>query len=271
MSKPLVLFEVTDGVAVATLNDTERLNPMSADLLDGLLAVLDRVRADPGVRALVLGARGRAFCVGADLKDLRERAAGRPGGEGLAAYVGHDLMEARGNPAILQLHTLRVPVVSAINGPAVGGGMGLALAADLVIAARSAYFSLPFVPALGLVPDMGVLWRALRSVGPERAAGLMLTGRRLPAEEAAQWGLIWQCVDDACLMDEAMALARQLAELPAHAIAESRAMLDAAARHTLPEQLTYERQRQQALIDGDAFAEGLRAFTERRKPQFPRG
>lgn len=271
MNEALVLYEVIDGVAVATLNNTERLNAMSAALLEGLLAALERVRADASVRALVLCARGRAFCAGADLKDFVERGAAGAGPDGLAAYVGHDLMEARGNPAILQLRTLHVPVICAVQGPAVGGGVGLALAADLVLAARSAYFSLPFVPALGLVPDMGVIWQALRAAGPARATGLMLTGCKLSAEEAAQWGLIWRCVDDADLTAQTMALARQLAELPAHAIAESRAMLDAAARHTLPEQLTYERQRQQALIDGDAFAEGLRAFTERRKPQFPRG
>lgn len=267
MSEPSVLFEVTGGVAVATLNEGERMNPLSESLQAGMLDALDRVRNDKSIRALVLTGRGRGFCSGADLKDFSRRAAEMPQGDSLGSYVGR-MMAETGNPLFLGLRTLPVPVVCAVNGAAAGGGFGLALAGDVVIAARSAFFYSPFVPALGIVPDYAAVWIGARTVGRARTAGLMLTGRKLAAEKAAEWGLIWDCVDDDKLQDEAMAVARQLAELPAHAIIETRALLDAAERNTLPDQLELERQRQAALIDGESFAEGMRAFAERHKPKF---
>jgi 2-(1,2-epoxy-1,2-dihydrophenyl)acetyl-CoA isomerase len=140
---------------------------------------------------------------------------------------------------------------------------------DLVLKSRAMMgFYAPFVPALGIVPDMGATWMATRTLGRARTAGLVLTGHKLSAEKAAQWGLIWDCVDDDALQGEALALARELAQLPAHAIHETRALLDAAERNTLDEQLALERQRQAELIDGESFAEGLRAFAERRRPRF---
>lgn len=267
MNQTSVLFEVIDGVAVATLNEGERMNPLSESLLTGLLDAIERVRHDRTIRALMLTARGRGFCSGADLKDFGQRASELPAGDSLGRYVGR-LMEQKGNPVLHGLRTLPVPVVCAINGAAVGGGFGLALAGDLVIAARSAYFYMPFVPALGVVPDMAAVWVAARTIGRVRTTGLMLTGRKLSAEQATDWGLIWGCVDDDKLHDEAMALARQMAELPAHGILETRALLDAAERSTIEQQLELERQRQAVLIDGHSFSEGVRAFTERRKPVF---
>ncbi len=264
---PHVLYEVIDDVAVVTLNDGQRMNPLSEALQAGLLDALERIRRDPAVRAMLLTARGRGFCSGADLKDFGARAASMPAGDSLGAYVGRMLRET-GNPIIVGLRTLPVPVVCAVNGVAAGGGFGLALAADMVIAARSAFFYAPFVPALGIVPDMAATWIATRTIGRARTAGLALTGHKLSAEQAVQWGLIWDCVDDDRLYDEALALARQLAQLPAHAIAETRALLDAAERNTLGEQLELERQRQAELIDRESFSEGLRAFAERRKPRF---
>jgi 2-(1,2-epoxy-1,2-dihydrophenyl)acetyl-CoA isomerase len=159
-------------------------------------------------------------------------------------------------------------VVCAVNGAAAGGGVGLALAADMVIAARSAYFYLPFAPALGLVPDMGSSWFLPRALGPARALGLALTGEKLPAQQAADWGLIWACVDDGRLAEEAQRLAAQLAALPAHVIGEIRALFAAAGNNTFTQQLALERDRQALLADGESFAEGLRAFAERRKPFF---
>lgn len=267
MSDASVLFELDDGVAVATLNEADRLNPLSESLQAGLLAAIARVRDDRSIRALVLTGRGRGFCCGADLKDLGRRAAQMPPGDSLGRYVGR-MMAQSGNPIVLGLRTLPVPVVCAINGAAAGGGLGLALAGDLVVAARSAFFYAPFVPALGIVPDMGSAWAAMRTVGRARAMGLMLTGRRLSAEDAVRWGLIWDCVDDEALHAGALSLARELAALPAHAIEETRALLDAAERNGIGQQLDYERQRQQVLIDGESFAEGVRAFVERRQPRF---
>ncbi|WP_374664564.1 enoyl-CoA hydratase-related protein [Ramlibacter sp.] len=267
MSEPSVVFEVIDGVARVTLNEAERMNPLSESLQAGLLDALARVHEDKAIRAMVLTGRGRGFCSGADLKDFSQRAAQMPPGDTLGAYVGR-MMKETGNPVLLGLRTLPVPLVCAVNGAAAGGGFGLALAGDIVIAARSAFFYSPFVPALGIVPDFAAVWAGARAIGRARTAGLVLTGHKLPAEKAAAWGLIWDCVDDDQLQDEAMAIARQLAELPAHAIAETRALLDAAERATLAEQLELERQRQAELIDGESFAEGVRAFTERRKPRF---
>lgn len=266
-SQDSVLYEVDQAVARVTLNEGERMNPLSESLQAGLHDAIDRIRRDPAVRVMLLTAHGRCFCAGADLKDFGERAAESRGGESLGAYVGRMLHET-GNPIIRGLRTLPVPVVCAVNGAAAGGGFGLALAADLVIAARSAFFYAPFVPALGIVPDMGAVWTATRTIGRARTAGLMLTGHKLSAEKAAQWGLIWACVEDNALPDEALALARELAQLPAHAIAETRALLDAAEHNTLELQLTLEQQRQTELIDGESFAEGLRAFGERRRPRF---
>ncbi len=262
-----VLYEVSEGVAVVTLNEGERMNPLSESLQAGLLDAIDRIQCDSAVRAMLLTARGRCFCAGADLKDFGERAARPATGESLGAYVGRMLQET-GNPIIRGLRSLPVPVVCAVNGAAAGGGFGLSLAADMVIAARSAFFYAPFVPALGIVPDMGATWAATRTLGRARTAGLMLTGHKLSAERAAQWGLIWACVDDDALQEEALALARELAQLPAHAIRETRALLDAAEHNTLDEQLALEQQRQAELIDGESFAEGLRAFAERRRPRF---
>ena len=267
MSQAAVIFEKRDGVAVATLNEGNRMNPLTEDVRAGLLDVLQHVHEDKAIRALLLTARGRGFCVGADLDDFGQRAAEAKPGETLGGYVG-SLMETSGNPIVAGLRALPVPVICAINGAAAGGGVGLALAADMVVAARSAYFYLPFVPALGIVPDMGASWALPRAVGRARSLGLALTGNKLSAQQAADWGLIWACVDDDQLATEGMKLALQLAALPAHAITEARALFAAAEANTLDQQLALEKERQRQLIDGDDFAEGLKAFGERRKPVF---
>lgn len=267
MTEPSVLFRVEDGVAVATLNEGERMNPLSETLQAGMLDVIARIQNDRSIRALVLTGRGRGFCSGADLKDFSHRTAQMAPGDSLGSYVGR-MMGETGNPLFHGLRTLPVPVVCAVNGAAAGGGFGLALAGDLVIAARSAFFYLPFMPALGIVPDFAAAWIGIRTAGRARTTGLMLTGLKLSAEKATEWGMIWDCVDDNKLQDEAMALARQVAALPAHAIIEARALLDAAQHNTITEQLELERKRQTVLIDGESFAEGMGAFVERRKPVF---
>jgi len=268
MTTSPVLFEARDGVAVLTLNQPERMNPLTPELQRGCLEALQRVRDDTAIRALLVTGRGRGFCVGADLAELGSRA-DRPESGGIGAYVGR-MMEETGNPIVAGLRSLPVPVVCAVNGAAAGGGVGLALAADMVIAARSAYFYLPFVPALGLVPDMGSSWTLPRAVGRSRALGLALTGRKLPAQKAAEWGLVWDCVEDDDLQAEALRLASELAALPAHAVVETRALLLAAERNGFADQLALERARQEALVDGECFAEGVKAFAERRKPRFGR-
>ncbi|WP_048440629.1 enoyl-CoA hydratase-related protein [Caenimonas sp. SL110] len=267
MTQASVLYEVNDGVAIVTLNEAERMNALSESLQAGLLDAMDRIRADTSVRAMLFTARGRGFCSGADLKDFSQRSAELQPGDSLGAYVGR-MMETTGNPIANGLATMPVPVVCAVNGAAAGGGFGLALACDIVIAARSAIFYLPFVPALGVVPDMGATWTLLRSVGRARGMGLALCGDKLSADKAAEWGMIWASVADDELQAEAMRVARRMAALPGHAIDETRALFDAAETNTFAEHLELERQRQQVLIDGESFGEGVRAFVERRKPVF---
>jgi 2-(1,2-epoxy-1,2-dihydrophenyl)acetyl-CoA isomerase len=259
------LFAVEGAVATLTLNEGERMNPLTEALQRGCLEALQRVRDDTSIRALVITGRGKGFCVGADLAEFGRRAA-QPGAS-MGAYVG-EMMETTGNPIMAGIRSLPVPVVCAMNGVAAGGGVGFALAADMVVAARSAYFYLPFVPALGLVPDMGASWILPRAIGRSRALELALTGDKLPAEKAAQWGLIRACVDDSQLQAQALQLATQLAELPAGAVTEARRLFAAAERNSFEEQLALERERQMVLIGHPNFAEGVAAFGARRKPSF---
>jgi 2-(1,2-epoxy-1,2-dihydrophenyl)acetyl-CoA isomerase len=264
---PAIRYEREGDLAIAVLANQEKLNPMSEAFLEGLLAVLETVRQDLSVRALLIMGEGKAFCVGADLAGFAP-VAGDARSEG--NRIG-DMMDALCNRVVRELQSLPVPVLCAVNGAAAGAGVGLALAADLTIAARSAYFYLPFVPRLGIVPDMGTSWFIAQRIGQARALGLTLLGDRLPAEQAVQWGLIWASVDDAQLRTEAIALARRLARLPTHGATETRNAYAAAARNALPEQLNYETQRQRELIGRPEFAEGVAAFGERREPVFPRG
>lgn len=243
-----------------------KMNPLSEGLQRELMAHLEAAVADAAVRAVVLTGEGRAFCVGADLASM---AAHPPDGRSLGQHTAQVMREGT-NPLVLALRALPVPVVVALNGVAAGAGVGLALAGDLTIACHDASFLMPFLPRLGIVPDMGSSWFLERRLGRARALGLALLGDRLDAARAAAWGLIWsaEAPDGAALEAQALALAQRLAQSPAHVVLEARALFDAAAVRTLPEQLAYEADRQEQLIDGDAFAEGARAFIERREPHF---
>lgn len=267
MSDAPTLFAVQNGIATLTLNQAARMNPLTPALQQGCLDALQRVRDDSAIRVLVLTGRGKGFCVGADLAALGRAPSDAPTGAPLGDRVA-EMMEKTGNPMVAGLRALPVPVVCAVNGAAAGGGVGLALAADIVIAARSAYFYLPFVPALGLVPDMGSSWFLPRAVGRARALGLTLLGDRLSADRAVQMGLIWGSVDDDELEAETARMAARLAALPAHAVVETRALFSAAERNDLGAQLAFERERQRLLIDGPSFQEGVRAFLEKRRPRF---
>ncbi len=260
---PHVLYQSENGVATLTLNLPAKMNPIALDLQAQLRAALARVRDDTTVRAVVLTGAGKAFCVGADLGAM----SGGDAAKSLGAHTA-EWMQSLSNPLINDLRTLPVPVVAAVNGPAAGAGVGLALAADVVVAARSSYFYLSFAPKLGIVPDLGCTWVLPRLVGRARAMGMSLLDERLSAEQAAQWGLIWACVDDAALAGEAARIAGRLAKLPAHAVTELRHALDASERHTLAEQLHYESERQRELIDRPSFREGVAAFLQKRPPVF---
>jgi len=264
MSYQTIIYTQENSVACITLNLPERLNPFTADMVSEIRDALARVRTDKSVRALLLTANGKLFSCGADL--------------GSGAFNNHE--ESRGaragkvmrnsiNPLITELHELPVPIVIALNGGAAGGGVGLALAGDIVFAARSAYFYLPFIKKLALVPDMGACWFLQRRLGPARTLALCLTGERLSAEKAEQWGLIQSCVDDAALLTVATQMARQLARLPAHGIIEARQICAVASSNDLRAQLAYEAERQQILFDSPALEDGVKAFFEKRDPDFP--
>lgn len=261
----LVLYEVEEGVATLTLNLPAKLNPIALELQRELRDSLARVRQDHNVRAVVLTGAGKAFCVGADLSAMKAPAEGQTLGDQTAEW-----MQSMSNPLIEELRSLPVPVVCAVNGPAAGAGVGLALACDIVVAARSAYFYLPFLPKLGIVPDLGCTWFIPRRVGAARAMGMALLDEKLGADTAAQWGLIWASIDDNLLLLEAQKIAQRLAQLPTHAVIEARKAFEASERHTLPDQLHYESERQRELIEQPSFAEGVMAFLQKRAPVFPK-
>ena len=258
-----ILCDVEDGIVTLSLNLPHKLNPIAAELQQELRAQLARIRADRSVRALILTGAGKAFCVGADLGTMRDT-----GGQSLGDATA-EWMQTLSHPLIQDLRTMPVPVLCAVNGAAAGAGVGVALACDIVIAAKSAYFYLPFLPKLGIVPDLGCTWAIPRLVGPARTMGMALLDERVDADKAVQWGLIWASFDDELLLLEAQKIAQRLARLPAHAVIEARNALEASARHTLPEQLHYESERQRELIDQPAFAEGVAAFLQKRAPEFP--
>lgn len=259
-----IRLELADGIATLALNDTGTMNALSIPLQQEMRHALAAIRDDDSIRALLLTGTERAFSSGADLGSMQS---GGPAGETLGQGVGR-MMRELSNQLILDLQQLPMPVVAAVNGAAAGAGVSLALAADVVVAGRSAYFLLTFLPRLGLVPDLGATWVLPRLVGRARAMGLSLLGERLSAQQALEWGLIWACVDDAALLDEARALAVRLGSAPRHAAQEARSAFAAAESNDLQEQLAYEAERQEQLADSEAFQEGVRAFLEKRQPSF---
>jgi 2-(1,2-epoxy-1,2-dihydrophenyl)acetyl-CoA isomerase len=251
-----VVATLAEGVARVSIHRPDTLNSLDLPTIDALLAAFDQAVAD-GARALILTGSGRAFCSGADL------------GAGSLANVDPrniDLgagMRTHYNVLVERLRSLPIPVVVAVNGIAAGGGAALALAGDLVIAARSASFRYLFVD-LGLMPDMGATWQLPRLVGRVRARGLSLLGEAVDASTAAQWGLIWQVVDDEALDAGAEALAVKLAAKSPLALRETRAALDASFDADLPTQLEREAQGQTRLGRDPGFVKAVMAFLSKR-------
>ncbi len=264
MQYETLLFERRGAVAHVTLNRPERLNALDQQLVAELTAAAAAIAADPAIRAAVLSGAGRAFCAGADLMrgGVRDAADGDRG-----AAVGASMRE-QFNPMISAWYRLPVPVVAAVNGIAAGAGVSLALVGDIVLAARSASFAQLFAPKLGLMPDLGSTFHLARMVGTARAKGLALLGDPLPAEEAARWGLIWACCDDAALPAEAQSIAERFARGPTQAYRRIKAVFNDAAPRSLEEQLEREAVLQTELADTEDFAEGLSAFLAKRPPQF---
>src|SRR6202046_2632589 len=223
-----ILFSVEKGIARLTLNRPDKLNSFNVRMHEEVRRALQSVRAE-GARVLVLSGAGRGFCAGQDLGDR----AVAPGTQGID--LG-DSIEKYYKPLVLALHSLPMPVIAAVNGVAAGAGANIALACDLVIAARSAVFVQAF-SKLGLLPDSGGTWILPRLLGNARALGLTLLGNKLPAEQAAAWGMIWQCVDDADLGSTVDTLAQQLAAAPTRGLASTKAAIRGSWQYSLAEQL----------------------------------
>src|ERR1700681_1487388 len=260
MSYGSILFESRAGVARLTLNRPERLNSFNIEMHGEVRSALENVKEDASCRVLVLTGAGRGFCAGQDLGDR----ALAPGGA--TTDLGESI-ENRYNPLVLALRNLAMPVIAAVNGVAAGAGANIALACDIVIAARSANFVQAF-SKLGLIPDSGGTWFLPRLVGDARAMGLTLLGNKLPAEQAAAWGLIWQCVDDAELGATVQTLAEQFAVAPTRGLAATKAAIRGSWRHSLDQQLDIERDMQRELGRSADYAEGVAAFAGKRTPNF---
>jgi 2-(1,2-epoxy-1,2-dihydrophenyl)acetyl-CoA isomerase len=255
-----ILFAIAGGVARLTLNRPDRLNSFNDAMHAEVRDALALLRIDESVRVLVLTGAGRGFCAGQDLGDR----AVMPGDAmpDLGASI-----ERNYRPLVLALRALPMPVVAAVNGVAAGAGANLALACDLVIAAKSASFIQAF-SRIGLIPDSGGTYFLPRLVGDARAIGLAMLGDKLGAEDAAAWGLIWRVVDDATFAAEVDALAQKLAAAPTRALAAIKDTLRASARNTLEAQLDLERDVQRELGGSSDYREGVAAFLAKRPPQF---
>jgi 2-(1,2-epoxy-1,2-dihydrophenyl)acetyl-CoA isomerase len=259
MSYQHILFDITGGVARLTFNRPDRLNSFNTVMHAEVREALGRVTSSDA-RVLVITGAGRGFCAGQDLGDR----AVAPGGT--AVDLGESV-EKNYKPLVLALRSLQMPVIAAVNGVAAGAGANIALACDLVIAARSANFVQPF-SKLGLVPDSGGTWFLPRLVGHARAMGLTLLGEKLSAEQAAQWGLIWRCVEDAELSTVVDGLATQLAAAPTRGLARTKQAMYEGWGRTLEQQLDIERDYQRELGYSADYAEGVAAFIQKRPPQF---
>jgi 2-(1,2-epoxy-1,2-dihydrophenyl)acetyl-CoA isomerase len=254
-----ILFDIRDAVACITLNRPEKLNAFTARMHTELHEALQQVRTDETVRALLITGSGRGFCAG---QDLNERAMS----EGTKVELGSAL-EKSYNPMVRGLRDLHMPVVCAVNGVAAGAGCNFALAADIVIAARSASFIEVF-SRIGLIPDAGGTYVLPRLVGAARAMALSLLAEPVSAEQAASWGLVWKCVDDDKLITEARELAQRLATGPTHAYALIKQALNASPANTLEQQLALEAKLQREAGGTADFREGVQAFLEKRAPRY---
>jgi 2-(1,2-epoxy-1,2-dihydrophenyl)acetyl-CoA isomerase len=255
-----VTHERKDGYHVLTLNRPDRLNAFNEEQHLALRAALEACAAEADCRAVVLTGAGRGFCAGQDLGDRD------PATMGEAPDLGATI-ETLYNPLVRQIRALEKPVVCAVNGVAAGAGANIALACDIVLAAKSARFIQAF-SKIGLVPDSGGTWFLTRHLGEARAKALALLAHPLPAEDAAAWGLIWEAVEDDKLMAEAEALAKNFSDGPTKAYALTKQAIHAASTNSLDDQLELERTLQRQAGFSDEYKEGVAAFLEKRPPNY---
>lgn len=259
-----ILWSEEDGVATLTINRPQVMNALHVGVISEMIDAVDKIRDGlSSARCLVLTGTGRGFSSGADLSG---GGAGGGGGGGGPVDAGK-VLETHFNVLLERLFALPVPFVTAVNGAAAGAGCSYALAGDIVIAARSAYFLQAFVN-IGLVPDVGSTWLLPRLAGKARAQAMMMLGERIPAEAAEQWGMIYRVVDDAELMAETMKVAKKLANGPTKALSLIRHGIRDCLDKTLTEGLMVERRNQMHAGRSPDFAEGVMAFLQKRPAQF---
>jgi 2-(1,2-epoxy-1,2-dihydrophenyl)acetyl-CoA isomerase len=256
MAYETIEFKQAGGIARLILNRPDRLNSFTAQMHEEVAHALSQI---DDARVLVITGAGRGFCAGQDLGD-------RAVAPGQAVDIGESV-EKRYNPLVRRIVTLPFPVIARVNGVAAGAGANIALACDIVIAARSAKFIQSFA-SIGLIPDSGGTWVLPRLVGQARALGLALTAEPLPAEKAAEWGLIWKAVEDEALDTEVDALAERFAAAPTRGLARIKKMIRESWSHSLDEELDLQRDAMRELGYSDDYREGVAAFMEKRKPNF---
>ncbi|MEP3277741.1 MAG: 2-(1,2-epoxy-1,2-dihydrophenyl)acetyl-CoA isomerase PaaG [Stappiaceae bacterium] len=260
MSEPVLLEEWGEGYLVLTLNRPDKLNAFNDALHAALKSALDLAATNKDCRALLITGSGRAFCAGQDLGDRDPAKMDGPPDLG-------ETLETLYNPLIRRIRSLEMPVICAVNGVAAGAGANIALACDIVLAAKSARFIQAF-SKIGLVPDSGGTWSLSHLIGEARAKAVAMTATPIDAETAENWGMIWRCVPDDELLLEARALVRDFASGPTVGHALTKRAIHAAATNTLDQQLDLERDFQRRAGRSPDYAEGVAAFLGKRKPAF---
>ena len=255
-----ILLDISEGVATITLNRPDKLNAFTAQMHDELREAMKQVKADAGVRALMITGAGRGFCAGQDLSE-------RMMDPGAAKVDVGDSLDKNYNPFLKGLHALPIPVVCAVNGVAAGAGCNLALAGDIVVAAKSASFIQVF-SRIGLIPDAGGTYALPRLVGTARAMAAAMLAEKVGAEQAERWGMIWKCYDDDKFEEQSRALAKQLAGQATKALGLTKRAIYASSSNTYEQQLDLERDLQREAAASSDFREGVTAFNEKRPAKF---
>ena len=260
-STATVLYEARGAVALITLNRPQALNSFTRAMHHDLWAALDQAEANPAIRAAVITGAGRGFCAGADLSDFDFT----PGPNQVERADPGPIIDQAFNPSTRRLQSLRMPTIAAVNGVAAGAGASMVMACDIAIAAPNASFIQAF-SKIGLIPDAGGSWLLVERLGLPRAMALAMTGDKLSADKAKEWGLIWDVAED-CVA-AALALADKLAVMPTKALVATRHLLRDAGTRSLDAHLNVERDTQSALGKTHDYMEGVNAFLQKRAPQF---
>ena len=261
MTEPTILYSDLGSVALVTLNRPQALNSFNRQMHRELWAALDTAEANPAIRALVITGAGRGFCAGADLAEFDFE----PGPNRVARADPGPVIDEAFNPTARRLQNLRMPTIAAVNGVAAGAGASFAMGCDIAIAAPGASFIQAF-SKIGLIPDAGSTWLLTQRLGLARAMALAMTGDKLGAAQAKEWGLIWDVADDCVAV--ATAMAQRLAAMPTLALVATRHILQGSTTRTFNQQLDVERDTQSAMGKTHDYFEGVMAFREKRTPQF---